>query len=130
MIVNKEVAEFGNRIKTRRLQLGILQDDLANSIGVSRPIIGKIERGERESLPSREQILIIARKLDMNPSSLLGANDNILERFSAEEQDLLRDEESTQYIRLALAKMANDRKVSGKYRGKELDSEANLHTAF
>jgi transcriptional regulator with XRE-family HTH domain len=117
-MANQALIDFGRRVRDRRLALGVLQDDLANAIGVSRPIIGKIERGERESLPSREQIAKIARKLDMKPESLFGANENILERFTEEEQELLRNEQSTQYIKLALAKMVNDQKVSQEYSSK------------
>jgi len=40
-------AELGAAIRERRSGLGITQDDLATSIGVSRKVVGELERGKR-----------------------------------------------------------------------------------
>jgi y4mF family transcriptional regulator len=39
--------ELGAAIRARRRALGITQDDLASSIGVSRRVIGQMERGKK-----------------------------------------------------------------------------------
>jgi HTH-type transcriptional regulator/antitoxin HipB len=39
--------ELGTAIRTRRRLLGITQDDLGSSIGVSRRVIGQLERGKK-----------------------------------------------------------------------------------
>lgn len=44
----REVLEnIGLRVKQKRVQMQLRQSDLAQSIGVSSPTIGKIEAGER-----------------------------------------------------------------------------------
>ena len=40
-------SELGAAIRERRSGLGITQDDLAASIGVSRKVVGEMERGKR-----------------------------------------------------------------------------------
>lgn len=39
--------ELGSAIRARRRQLGVTQDDLGASIGVSRRVIGQLERGKK-----------------------------------------------------------------------------------
>lgn len=39
-------AELGTAIRARRRELGLTQDDLATSIGVSRRVIGQMENGK------------------------------------------------------------------------------------
>jgi y4mF family transcriptional regulator len=39
--------ELGAAIRARRELLGITQDDLGSSIGVSRRVIGQLERGKK-----------------------------------------------------------------------------------
>ncbi len=40
-------ADLGAAIRERRRQLGITQDELASSIGVSRRVIGQLENGKK-----------------------------------------------------------------------------------
>lgn len=37
---------FGQRVRERRKQLGLSQDDVANVVGVNRRVIGELERGK------------------------------------------------------------------------------------
>lgn len=37
---------LGNRIRARRLELGLSQEGLANEAGLDRSYVGRIERGE------------------------------------------------------------------------------------
>jgi HTH-type transcriptional regulator / antitoxin HipB len=46
MEVTDSPLELGTAIRARRRLLGITQDDLGSSIGVSRRVIGQLERGK------------------------------------------------------------------------------------
>jgi transcriptional regulator with XRE-family HTH domain len=112
-VMDKTAEEkFGKRISELRRIKGINQQDLATALGLSRSMIAKVESGGRIGLPSREQITIIANVLGVRVDSLLGSNEFILDRLTQEEQELLRDERSTDYIKIALRKMREfDNKV-------------------
>lgn len=61
----------GSRIKKRREELGLTQDELAKKLGYkSRSSINKIELGERRL--TQKKILTIATALDVSPLYILG----------------------------------------------------------
>lgn len=60
---------FGAAVKERRLELGISQEELANSAHVERSHMGKIERGEH--LPNLVLILRLAKALSLPPGLLV-----------------------------------------------------------
>lgn len=61
----------GMRIKARREELGMTQDELAKKLGYkSRSSINKIELGERKLTQSK--IVAIAEALDVSPLYILG----------------------------------------------------------
>ena len=69
----------GDRIKKRRLELGLTQEELAKKAGYkSRSSINKIELSRDLPLPKVQEV---ARILDCSPSYLLGWEDktNIIE---------------------------------------------------
>lgn len=101
---------FGKRLKDRRVQMGIDQHILASALGISRTMIGKIERGERETLPSRDQIAIIAKILDTTIEALIEGNEFFFDRFTEDEQRLLRDVKTTARIKELLAQIAEEEK--------------------
>lgn len=39
--------EFGQRLRSRRRELGLSQSDVANVIGVNRRVLGQLENGKR-----------------------------------------------------------------------------------
>lgn len=47
MDVTDTALELGSAIRARRRSLGVTQDDLGASIGVSRRVIGQLERGKK-----------------------------------------------------------------------------------
>jgi transcriptional regulator with XRE-family HTH domain len=100
--------EFGKRVEDIRKSKGVLNTDLANALGVTEQAVSSMQKGRNKSLPSKDQIEIIARVLKTSSDVLLGANEDILDRYTEEEQELLKLGESTQYIKLALAKMKHD----------------------
>lgn len=52
---------LGERIKTRRLELGLDQKDLAQRLGVGQPTLCEWERGKFR--PHRTRIAVIAKAL-------------------------------------------------------------------
>lgn len=70
--MNREVAilkAFGNNVATRRRELGLSQEGLAERAGLHRTYVGSVERGERN--PALKSIVKIARALAVDPGDLL-----------------------------------------------------------
>jgi len=70
--MNREVAileAFGNNVATRRRELGLSQEGLAERAGLHRTYVGSVERGERN--PALKSIVKIARALGVDPGDLL-----------------------------------------------------------
>lgn len=67
--------KVGERIKTRRKELKISADDIANKLGVSRSTIFRYEKGDIEKMPT-ETLNEIARILHTTPQSLMGWYDS------------------------------------------------------
>lgn len=61
---------FGERVKLRRLQLGLTQEALAHRSGLNRTYIGSLESGQRN--PSLENIARLALALEADVSDLVG----------------------------------------------------------
>ena len=60
---------FGATVREMRLELGLSQEELANSAQVERSHMGKIERGEH--LPNLVLILRLAKALSVRPGLLV-----------------------------------------------------------
>lgn len=60
---------FGERVRARRLELGLSQEDLADACGLHRTYIGSLERGERNV--SLINIVRIAEGLRIDPGRLV-----------------------------------------------------------
>lgn len=90
---------IGNRIRSRRIELGMTQDELANKLGYrSKSSINKIELGVQD-LPQKK-IVDFAKALDTTPASLMGWQEVDLEVMS-------------DYMRKAASK-AKDRLLDGE----------------
>ena len=61
----------GDRIKQRRIELGLTADDLAQKIGKSRATIYRYENGDIENMPT-PILEPLARALDTTPADLMG----------------------------------------------------------
>lgn len=67
--------EMGERIRDRRINLGISQIDLAKKIGYSnRSSLIKLEKGEID--PSQSKMVSLAKALDTTPGYLMGWEEN------------------------------------------------------
>ena len=60
---------FGENVRIRRLQLGLTQEQLAESSDLHRTYIGAIERGNRNV--SLKNIVLISESLKIKPHELL-----------------------------------------------------------
>lgn len=62
---------IGKRVKQRRLELGLTQEDLASRVGYkSKTSINKIELGKNNVTPSK--VSALAKALNTTPSYLMG----------------------------------------------------------
>jgi transcriptional regulator with XRE-family HTH domain len=61
--------EFGDRIRARRLKLGLSQEALALHSGINRTYIGSLEAGDRN--PSLENIARLAVALGIDAADLV-----------------------------------------------------------
>lgn len=66
---------MAERIKERRLALGLTQEDLGNRIGLQKSAIAKYENGRVENV-KRSIIQRMAAALECTPSYLLGFEDD------------------------------------------------------
>lgn len=60
---------FGQRIRARRLELGLSQEALAEAAGLHRNYVGSVERGERNI--ALVNILRLAAALGVDPAELV-----------------------------------------------------------
>lgn len=61
--------KFGEKVRQKRLELGISQEELAFRSGLHRTYVGSVERGERNL--SLENIFVFARALECSPHDLV-----------------------------------------------------------
>lgn len=61
--------EFARKIRVRRHELGLTQEELAEAADFHVNYIGGIERAERN--PSLESIIILAKALKQSPKDLM-----------------------------------------------------------
>lgn len=66
---------LGNRIRQRRIELKLTQEELGKMVGyTSRTTVNKVELGI--SLPNQPKIELFAKALNTTPSYLMGWTDN------------------------------------------------------
>lgn len=78
----------GEKIKARRLELGMTTEELGKKIGVQRSAVSKYEKGRVDLKAS--QLMEVAEALNCSPASLLGDDqerDPDAERLEALHQD-------------------------------------------
>lgn len=61
---------LGNTIQTKRIQLGLSQERLAEQVGVSRQAVSKWEVGD--AIPDTDKLVPLARALGITVDELLG----------------------------------------------------------
>ena len=78
---------LAERLKARRLELGLTTVDVARAVGVSRSTVGRWENGDIANMKD-DKIKVLADALGVSPSYLMGWSDD--KARSAEEHDLVR----------------------------------------
>ena len=68
--LNETTRVFGERVRARRLELGLSQEAAAVRCGIHWTQLGKVERGQRSL--RLETIVKIAEGLDVDPGVLVG----------------------------------------------------------
>ena len=68
--LNETTRVFGERVRARRLELGLSQEAAAVRCGIHWTQLGKVERGQRSL--RLETIVKIACGLDVDPGELVG----------------------------------------------------------
>lgn len=86
---------LGSKIKTRRLELRMTQENLAEKVGISVNFMGQIERGDRKL--SLETLISISNCLNLSIDYLLSdsisiKNDNIANEINDIIYDLSSDQ--------------------------------------
>ncbi|MDL9935486.1 helix-turn-helix transcriptional regulator [Gordonia sp. ABSL1-1] len=66
---NATLAAFGERVRARRTELGLSQEQAAEKIGVHFTYLGRVERGQRSL--RLESVLKIAAGLGTTPGRLM-----------------------------------------------------------
>lgn len=66
-----EITRIGARLKARRKELGLTQEELAEKAGMSTDIIGRIENGRRSSV-RWATIVTLANAMDSDPGEMTG----------------------------------------------------------
>ena len=97
------MVDFGNNLKTLRLNAGWTQSQLAQKLGITKSVISAYETGIR--LPSYDILIHIAKIFKVSTDYLLG-----LEKTQEIDLSGLTDKEVTAL--LALIKAMKDRKTS------------------
>lgn len=114
---------IGDRIKARRLELGLSVDELAEKIGKHRTTIYRYESRAIEDM-SCSVLIPVAKALNVNPAYLLGvdekSNDNI--SLSDFERELIRayrraPESRREAVRALLGVVEDGKKLSASNAG-------------
>lgn len=105
------MSNIGERIKKRRKELGMTQEDLSNKLGYrSKTTIAKIENGTNDIMQNR--VMDFAKALQTTPAYLMGYADlNEPNDISAKLQELidqLQDRENLQFDQKPMDNMTRE----------------------
>jgi transcriptional regulator with XRE-family HTH domain len=104
--IDKLIAE---RIRARRLQLGMTLDDLSNKSGVSRAMISRIERGEGSATASL--LFRLTNGLGVTLSSLMASAEGGQGAVSRAAAQTSWQDPETGYLRRVISPTVNAREV-------------------
>lgn len=65
-----------NRLKKRRMELGLLQQEVADAIGVTNATISRYESGDISSM-RQDKVIKYAKVLGVSPEFILGVSDDL-----------------------------------------------------
>lgn len=102
--------EMADRIRNRRIESGLTQEELAERLGLQKSAIAKYENGRVENI-KRSVIQKMAGVLDCSPCYLMGWSDNIVEHRDAFLCSALEKEIIIHYRTTDLGTQASVRKL-------------------
>lgn len=96
----------GERIKSRRKQLGLTLEDLSVKLEVSKGTIQRYETGEIKNIPS-ENLELLAKELCVSPSYLMGWDEKFYCPFDLDvisiSRELQNDKGKKEFVELVLS---------------------------
>ena len=115
LLIYLELMLFGERLLNTRKKKKISQDELAKTIGVHAPIIGRYERGEVK--PSIEMAAKIAEALKVSLDYLTGLSDLELDATTTKIITSLQKlpEQDKQHIFTTINALVRDAKARNTY---------------
>lgn len=106
----KNMAAIGQRIKQRRIELGMTQEELAHKMGyASKTTINKIENGINDVTQSK--IIAFSKALETSVAYLMGWDDNLNKDAAILTVDLLSDQDAMNAIKKILELSKEDKKT-------------------
>ena len=99
-----KVKALGEKVQSQRNYIGMSQASLATKMGWARTSVSKLETGMLRTMPTKDDLILLGETLETTAEALTGdAETFFFDRFTKEEQELLRNPESTKAIKEALA---------------------------
>ena len=92
---------IGNKLKNRRLELGLTLEDVGQAVGVGRSTVQRWESGLIKNM-GRDKIASLARILKMNPVELVPYGNNDQTNYNVSDEDQQRLEALHQDPRLGI----------------------------
>ena len=106
----KNMAAIGQRIKQRRIELGMTQEELAHKMGyASKTTINKIENGINDVTQSK--IIAFSKALETSVAYLMGWDDNLNKDAAFLTVDLLSDQDAMNAMKKILELSKEDKKT-------------------
>ena len=104
------MAAIGQRIKQRRTELGMTQEELAHKMGyASKTTINKIENGINDVTQSK--IIAFSKALETSVAYLMGWDDNLNKDAAILTVDLLSDQDAMNAMKKILELSKEDKKT-------------------
>lgn len=115
IINNQNLTSIMNRIQTRRLELKLSYQDLANKTNMSKSTLQRYETGSIKNMPI-DKLGVISSALDVDPMWILGFNSKITSEYTEEEKEYLKNFRQLNMIgRNKVKNYTSDLIDSGKY---------------
>ena len=83
------MCNIGNKLKNRRLELGLTLEDVGQAVGVGRSTVQRWESGLIKNM-GRDKIASLARILKMNPVELVPYGNNDQTNYNVSDEDQQR----------------------------------------
>lgn len=100
--------DFGRRLRARRQELDLSQEEVAKAIGKNQNTIAGYEAGRFKSI-KHDVLMDFARVLKVDPEWILGTEEITLKKYPKEIQEWLNKPEAKDYVLEAYTAYLRDR---------------------